>query len=240
MKNSPWSPLPEKRPVRAQLDREQIVDAALRIVDAEGVDAVSMRRVAGEFGTGPSSLYAHVSNKDELLRLMFDRICGEIDLPGHQPDRWREQIKQLMRDVHQILMAHNDLARIALATIPNGPNALLASEWMIALLIKGGVPPRIAAWALDRVFLYVTTDAYENSIWRAQLRHLGLPASEVERQVKAEMEVQFRDLPADRFPYLSEHSAAMTSGTAEERFEFGLDLLIDGLDRSVGAAGSPG
>ncbi|WIM96885.1 TetR/AcrR family transcriptional regulator [Actinoplanes oblitus] len=233
MKSAPWSPLPEKRPVRVQLDREQIVDAALRLVDAEGVDAVSMRRVAGEFGTGPSSLYAHVANKDELLRLMFDRICGEIDLPAHEPDRWREQIKQLMYQVHGVLLTHNDLARVALATIPNGPNALRASEWMIGLLIQGGVPPRIAAWALDRVFLYVTTDAYENSIWRAQLRHLGLPAAEVERQVKDEMAAHFRDLPGDRFPYLIEHAAAMTSGTAQERFSFGLDLLIDGLDRYV-------
>ncbi|AEV81469.1 Tetracycline repressor protein class H [Actinoplanes sp. SE50] len=234
MKTSPWSPLPDKRPARVQLDREQIIDAALRIVDAEGVEAVSTRRVAAEFGTGPSSLYAHVSNKDELLRLMFDRVCGEIDLPTPDPARWAEQIRQMMCQVHEVLLGHNDLARVALASIPNGPNALRCSEWMIGLLIEGGVSPRTAAWALDRIFLYVTTDAYEISIWVTQLRHLELPQDEVEKQVKGEMAKHFEDLPADRFPYLRTHAAAMTSGTSQERFEFGLDLLIDGLTRSVG------
>ncbi|GIF15218.1 TetR/AcrR family transcriptional regulator [Actinoplanes teichomyceticus] len=234
MNSSPWRPLPERRPTRVLLDREQIIDAALRISDAEGIDAVSTRRVAAQFGTGPSSLYAHVSNKDELLRLMFDRVCGEIELPAQEPERWQHQIKELMRNTHRILLAHNDLARVALAMIPNGPNALRASEWMLSLAIRAGLPPDLSAWANERIFLYVTADAYEASIWRAQLRHLGRPKAEVERQVKGDLRGYFNDLPADRFPYLSRHADAMVSGTTEERFEFGLDLLIDGLQRYVG------
>ncbi|GAA2694168.1 TetR/AcrR family transcriptional regulator [Actinoplanes palleronii] len=233
MKNSPWQPLPDRKSTRVQLDREQIIDVALRISDQEGVDAVSMRRVAAEFGTGPSSLYAHVSNKDELLRLMFDRVCGEIQLPPREPARWQQQIKELMLGTHRLLLTHNDLGRVALATVPNGPNALRASEWMLGLMVEGGLPAHLGAWALDRIFLYVTVDAYETSIWRAQLRHLGLPKHESEKQVKGEMAAFLAELPADRFPYLSRNSAAMTSGTSQERFEFGLDLLIDGLQRHV-------
>ncbi len=229
MKTTPWQPLPDRKTVRVQLDREQIIDAALRISDAEGIDAVSMRRIAAEFDTGPSSLYAHVSNKDELLRLMFDRICGEIELPPHEPERWQQQIKELMRNTHQVLLAHNDLARVALAMIPNGPNALRASEWMLALTIKGGMPPHLGAWANERIFLYVTADAYEASLWRAQMRPLGLPKAEAELQARAELGVYFADLPADRFPYLSRYAEAMTAGASGERFEFGLDLLVDGL-----------
>ncbi|GAA2892429.1 transcriptional regulator [Actinoplanes cyaneus] len=233
MKTSPWQPIPERRPARVQLDREQIIDAALRISDAEGIDAVSTRRVAAEFGTGPSSLYAHVSNKDELLRLMFDRICGEIQLPPHEPDRWQEQIKELMLHTHEILQAHNDLAQVALAMIPTGPNALRASEWMFALAIKGGLPPHYGSWAIERIFLYVTADAYENSIWRAQMRHLEQTKEQVEQEVRAELKEYFAGLPDDRFPYLRAHPDAMTSGTVQERFEWGLDLLIDGLSRYV-------
>ncbi|WP_436524446.1 TetR/AcrR family transcriptional regulator [Actinoplanes sp. HUAS TT8] len=229
MKTSPWSPLPDKRPSRVTLDREQIIDAALRISDAEGIDAVSTRRVAAEFGTGPSSLYAHVSNKDELLRLMFDRVCGEIELPPHDPEHWQAQIKQLMLHTHQVLQRHNDLSRVALAMIPNGPNALRSSEWMLALVIKGGLPPHYGAWAIERIFLYVTADAYENSIWRAQLRHHQQPEGVMEAQVKAELKAYFAELPEDRFPYLRAHPDAMTSGTVQERFEWGLDLLINGL-----------
>ncbi len=233
MKTSPWQPLPDRRPTRVQLDREQIIDAALRISDEEGVDAVSTRRVAAEFGTGPSSLYAHVSNKDELLRLMFDRVCGEITLPPQEPERWPAQVKQLMLQTHEILQSHNDLARVALASIPNGPNALQASEWMLSLLIKGGMPPHYGSWAIERIFLYVTADAYENSIWRAQMRHLKQTQEEAERQVKTELAAYFAALPDDRFPYLRAHPDAMTSGTVQERFEWGLDLLIDGLTRYV-------
>ncbi|BCY05279.1 TetR/AcrR family transcriptional regulator [Actinoplanes sp. L3-i22] len=229
MKTSPWQPLPDRRPGRVQLDREQIIDAALRISDAEGVDAVSTRRVAAEFGTGPSSLYAHVSNKDELLRLMFDRVCGEIELPPQEPARWAAQVKHLMLATHVILREHNDLARVALASIPNGPNALRTSEWMFSLLIKSGMPPRYSAWAIERIFLYVTADAYENSIWRAQMRHLKLTEAQAEQHVKTELKEHFAELPDDRFPYLRAHPDAMTSGTVQERFEWGLDLLIAGL-----------
>jgi AcrR family transcriptional regulator len=233
MKSSPWNPLPEPRPTRVQLDREQIIEAALRISDAEGIDAVSTRRVAAEFGTGPSSLYAHVSNKDELLRLMFDRVCGEVELPPHQPDRWQQQVKEMMQATHQILLAHNDLARVALAFIPNGPNALRSSEWMFGLVIKGGLPPHMSAWAIERIFLYVTADAYENSIWRAQLRDLGLSKEAAEAKVRSEMQAHLSALPAAEFPYLTTFPAAMTWGNSEERFEFGLDLLVDGLARHV-------
>ncbi|BCJ44000.1 transcriptional regulator [Actinoplanes ianthinogenes] len=233
MKTSPWSPLPDRQPARVQLDREQIIDAALRISDAEGIDAVSTRRVAAEFGTGPSSLYAHVANKDELLRLMFDRVCGEIELPAREPGRWQAQIRQLMLETHEILQAHNDLARVALASIPTGPNALRASEWMLGLLIQGGMPPHYGAWSIERIFLYVTADAYENSIWRARKRHLNQSKDEAEQQVKAELKEYFADLPDERFPYLRANPDAMTSGTVQERFEWGLDLLIDGLARHV-------
>jgi AcrR family transcriptional regulator len=233
MKTSPWSPLPDRPRARVQLDREQIIAAALRISDAEGIDAVSTRRVAAEFGTGPSSLYAHVSNKDELLRLMFDRVCGEIELPPHEPERWQRQIRELMLATHQILLSHNDLAQVALAYIPTGENALRASDWMLGLTIKAGLPPHLGAWAIERIFLYVTADAYESSIWRAQMRHLNQPEGLVEQQMKEELKAYFTGLPGDRFPYLRAHPGAMISGTSQERFEFGLDLLIDGLTRYV-------
>src|SRR3954451_8147897 len=82
------------RPERARepLSRERIVDATFRIVDAGGLDAVSMRSVADALGTGPASLYAHVSGKEELLSLLIERLAGEMRLPEPDADRWQEQI----------------------------------------------------------------------------------------------------------------------------------------------------
>src|ERR1700754_311862 len=137
MSDIPWRPgsIRRPKPVRAAkipLTREQIVGAGLRIVQREGIDAVSMRRIASEFETGPSSLYAHVTNKDELLQLMFDEVCGTITMPEPlDPARWKEQVKELARAGHQALLEYNDLARAAMATIPSGPNALRVSNAML-------------------------------------------------------------------------------------------------------------
>ena len=171
MKDSPFlrRAIKPQRPAKAPLTRDQIVQAALRIVKVEGIDGVSMRRLAAEFETGPSSFYAHVASKDELLQLMFDEVCGLVPVPELDPPRWQEQILELARASHRILLDHYDLARAALATIPTGPNALRVSDAMLGMMLAGGVEPRAAAMALDRIFLYVSADAYEMSIWRGNV-----------------------------------------------------------------------
>jgi AcrR family transcriptional regulator len=236
MSELPWRPgsIRRPKPVRAAripLTREQIVRAGLRIVQREGIDAVSMRRIASEFETGPSSLYAHVTNKDELLQLMFDEVCGMVTPPDPDPDRWKEQIKELARAGHQALVAHNDLARAALATIPTGPNALRISNAMMGISLAGGVPPKVAAWAMDRIFLYITADAYEYSIWRTEVVDAGGNKETYIAQLGEDLKAYFAQLPADTYPYIQKNADAMVGGGIEERFEFGLDLLVDGLDK---------
>jgi len=213
------------------LTRAQIVQAGLRIVQAEGIDAVSMRRVAGEFDTGPSSLYAHVTNKDELLQLMFDEMCGLVPIPALAPGRWKEQIKDLARAGYRAMLEHNDLARAALATIPTGPNALRMSEAMLGMMLAGGLPPQVAAWALDRIFLYMVADAYEASIWRAEISDTGADQEGFIAQVTTELGAYFAELPEDQFPNLRKHAQDMVTGGVGERFEFGLAVLVDGLDK---------
>jgi AcrR family transcriptional regulator len=239
MSDFPWRPgslrrtVPE-RGAKMPLTRTQIVQAALRIVQAEGIDAVSMRRVAAEFDTGPSSLYAHVANKDELLQLMFDEMCGLVTLPPPDPSRWKDQLKEVARSGYRIMVEHNDLARAALGTIPSGPNALRISEAMLAIVLSGGVPSQVGAWVLDRLFLYIVADAYEYSIWRAEVTdETGV------EQLSADLFAYFEQLPADEFPNIRRHAGDLVSGDTADRFEFGLDLLIDGLDRYVTAPPSP-
>src|SRR5579875_2585707 len=77
-----------RREGRAPLSRDAIVDAALRVLDAEGMDGLSMRRVGEELGAGAASIYWHVQNKDELLQLVFERVISEIELPVPDPSRW--------------------------------------------------------------------------------------------------------------------------------------------------------
>jgi AcrR family transcriptional regulator len=222
------------RPAKTPLARDEIVQAALRIVRSEGIDAVSMRRIAAEFETGPSSLYAHVANKDELLQLMFDEMCGTITVPEPEPARWQEQVKELARAGYQAMLEHNDLARAALATIPTGPNAMRVSDAMLGLMLSGGVPAQIAAWALDRIFLYITADAYEFSIWRGHVSAAGTDKETFLEQLSSDLVAYYAELPEDTYPHLHKHAAEMVGNTnGTDRFEFGLDMIVGGLGRYV-------
>src|SRR5262249_19016990 len=82
---------------RVPLTRDAIVEAALRVLDREGMDGLSMRRVAEELGTGVASLYWHVRNKGELLQLLSERLAAEIELPEPDPARWQAQLKDIGR-----------------------------------------------------------------------------------------------------------------------------------------------
>ena len=95
----PWHKAP-RAARRRQLTRDTIVDAALAVLDREGLDAVSMRRVAQELQTGAALLYQHVGGKEELVALVFDRITGEIPIPpAPDPARWQEQLREAITDV---------------------------------------------------------------------------------------------------------------------------------------------
>jgi AcrR family transcriptional regulator len=206
---------------RQPLSAELVLSTALRIVDTEGLDALSMRRVAQELGTGPASLYAYVSSKEDLLEQLVDRVVGEVPLPEVDPDRWVEQLKQLHRDSRRAFRRHGDLLRAAQGTIPLGPNSLRVSDVTLGLLRSGGVPDRYAAWALDQLAQFVVADVVEGA---AHQTRGGDPAVYF-----TQLRDYFAALPADRFPNLVQMADALVEGDGDARFEFGLNLLVDGL-----------
>nr|BFE81126.1 hypothetical protein GCM10020093_037270 [Planobispora longispora] len=169
----PWRKARKTSAPRTVLSRDLIVSTGLRIVDAEGVDALSMRRVAQELGTGPASLYAHVENKEELLDLIYDEVMGEIQVPEPEPERWLEQIREVVLEAIRVFGAHADIARVGLANIPTTPNALRIAENQLRIMIAGGVPPKIASLMVDRLGLYVCADAFESSLYYLRQRGSG-------------------------------------------------------------------
>jgi AcrR family transcriptional regulator len=153
-----------RRPRQARrrgLSADAIVEAALEVVDAEGLDALTMRRVADELGAGGASLYAHVDSKEALVDLVVDRAIGELELPWPpDPANWQEQVKDCVRRMHAVLASHRDLARATIARIPVGPNALEQTERMLGILRAGGLPDQVVAYAADLLPLYATVTAY--------------------------------------------------------------------------------
>jgi AcrR family transcriptional regulator len=214
-----------RKPRRRALTREAIVDAALAVLDEGGVDGMNMRAVAERLGTGPASLYAHVSGKDELLSLIIDKLAGDIALPVPGAAPWQKQLKDAIRAMRRMLGDHRDLARASLGNIPTGPNALRLINAVLGVLRDAGLPDQVIAYAVDILPLYATATAYEESLYTAK----ELP-DEGEAFI-AEMRRYFSSLPVDRFPHIVALAVPLTTNDSPDaRFEFGLDALVRGIE----------
>jgi AcrR family transcriptional regulator len=206
------------RPAKAPLSETAVVDAALAITRTEGLDAVTMRRVAAELDTGAASLYVYVKNRDELLRAMMDRVAGSVPRLTPDPECWREQVYELVRAFRETLAAHPGLASVLTGQPPTTENALAGAESLLGILLVGGIAPQDAAWAVDILMLIVTATATE-----ADIRH---DAGDVDI---FRIRETFAALPPERFPLLIGHASELVSGAEDERFRFAIETFLDGL-----------
>jgi AcrR family transcriptional regulator len=215
------------RPAKSPLSQGAIVDAALRLVDSEGVDAVTMRRVAQVLDTGPASLYVYIENREQLLNLVLDRVFGEIKLPDAELGDWRTRLHALISSSIEVISRRRGLALVSLATIPTGPNALAVTETMLGLLREGGIDDASSAWGVDLLAVYVTATAAEQSIY-----HEMLAGSQTEAGLLAQVERAFRSLPADRYPLVLELQPQLLTGSGDERQRWGVDVILNGMLRT--------
>ncbi len=205
------------RPAKAPLSKDAVVDAALAILRAEGLEAVSMRRVAAALDTGAMSLYVYVPGREGLLHAMLDRVVATIALEHPDPSHWRAQLHSLLQRMRQALVSHPGIAAMTLASPPTSEAVLLLIENMLGILLVGGLAPQDAAWACDIFVSLVRAVASEDDVRRARGRSVdGLYET-------------FAGLPPDRFPLISAHAAEMVAGDGEERFRFAVDIVVDGV-----------
>jgi AcrR family transcriptional regulator len=202
---------------------ERIVAAALVLIEAEGFDALTMRRVAAALDTGPASLYAHVRNKAELDDLLIGELCSRIDIPKPDGRRWRAQVHDVCAQLRDQYLAYPGVAQAALAIMPTSLETLRINEGLLSILLAGGVGAQDAAWAIDAVFLVVTASSLETAL---QQTPEGRDARELDRDETAE---RLRMLPTERFPNTVKHAAELTAGSGNERLDFAINLLLNGL-----------
>ena len=216
---------PWRKPVRQQLSRELIVDTAMAILDREGMDSLSMRRIATELGTGAASLYAYVSNKEELQELLLERVLSSVPHEPPDPSRWADQLRELCRQTVGALIAHNGIARVALATIvPTGEASFEQAEAMLGLLRASGLPDPLVASAFDALSLYCTAFAVEaNAMLSGEFSEVEI--AERNRQLGEYMAA----LPPDRFPSLLAMGPLIGAGDGEQRFLAAINLIIAGI-----------
>lgn len=210
-----------ERPAKPALTREGIIQTAVSLMGQEGLQRVTMRRLAQALDTGPASLYVYVANTAELHAAILDQLLSRVDLDATRgTGEWRERLTALLASYEEVLFAYPALAQSALTARPAGENYLALLDALLALLAEGGVPDLQAAWGVDILLQTATASAAEHSARREdrnaeqdwiQLRQaLSGAASEVHPHVHAQ---------ADN----------LVSGTPAERRRWGIETLLNGI-----------
>jgi len=212
-----------RRGPRLQLDRERIVAAALRIVDAEGVAALSLRRLADDLGVTPMSLYWHVTDKAELLELVGQAVLAEIELPG-RTGGWKEQLRDVHRAMLTTFLRHRNSTEILAGRARFGAGGLAAFERILEILLEAGFTAEAAFDAYQSLYLFTLgfmTTANRTPEFVA-----------IQRQGAAYM----LSLPIERFPSIRAVTPVIGRRSLEEQSEIGLDVVIEGVAARLGGA----
>jgi TetR/AcrR family tetracycline transcriptional repressor len=210
---------------RAPLDQAQVVRAALALLDAVGLDELTMRRLAERLDVKAASLYRHVRNKDELLALLGDEISSEIPF-ARASGSWQNQLTEMARNVRRGLLAHRDAARVLAHTPPVGPRRLQHIEALLRTLRAAGLNDRDAARAAYHLNNFVTEFAADEARFAA---FAGSPGTS-RRKILVEARRQFKALPADEYPTIVALADHLTEDARDELFQFGIDLCLSGVE----------
>jgi AcrR family transcriptional regulator len=220
------------------LSRAEIVDAAIAIADAEGSDAVSMRRIAQVLRAGTMSLYWHVANKEQLLDLMLDALIGEFDVPEPSGD-WREDLRTQARRERATLLRHAWVIDFLGGRPPLGPSTLLHLDRQLAALDGLGLDVAAAMYILGVVQTYVMGSVLREMQEARAQRDQDQSGITHEEWEPARTAWRNRLAADGRFTrvvrFLDAHVDPDAEETRDERFEFGLDCVIDGIAAKIAA-----
>lgn len=204
-----------------RLSRDRVVEAALRIADAEGIGALTMRRLADDLGAGAMSVYYHVAGKDELLGAMVDAVVGKMELPSPDGD-WKAELKRASMSTHRVLLAHPWATTLLLDGPAVSQPRLRQMDAILGCLRAAG----FSAELTDHAYHALDSHVMGFTLWlvgiSAGLERFG-PVADFARLIDVA-----------RLPYLAEHVEQHRRERRPDEpgeFEFGLDLVLDGLER---------
>jgi len=212
---------------RAGLSRELVLAAARSIADAEGVDHLTMRRLAAELGVLPNALYTYVPDKEALLDALIDDLLADIEADGPATGDWRDGLVRVMDSSRRLLLAHPQLVPVFLARPGLGPNAARLGEITFGLLRRGGLEGERAVEAFRALLIY--------SLGFAAFQARRLPEEAGARSARAE--AAFASLPADSFPEMRRLARHLASPATDHQFHTGLRWLLDGIAAQSGQTG---
>lgn len=208
---------------RVPLNRERVIRTAVAFADRRGIGALTMRALAQELGVEAMTLYYHVANKDDILSGMVDAVVDEMELPPAGRD-WRSALRLMAISAYDVLTAHPWAASLMLEPDRVSQSRLVHMDAMLGTFRGAGFSPELT----DHAYHALESHIMGFTLWEVGMR-LGT-ADEV-RAMAADF---LRDLPRDELPHLAEHveqHLRPRPAGDEGEFAFGLDLLLDGLDR---------
>ena len=217
-------PQPLKAASSCKLSREVLVETAVSLADREGLEALTIRRLAREIGVTPMALYWHVKDKDELMLALGERMFAEVELPPSADGSWESELRGVMTAVLRALSAHPQLAPLALPTILTSEAGLTAAERVLTLLARAGFEAAavadLAASLLSSIVTLITAQPGTGAHRDPEARRFELEAKRAH--------VLSQD--AARFPRVVAMADHLFDCDDQERyFRRGIDLLVLGL-----------
>ncbi|PPJ18650.1 TetR family transcriptional regulator [Nocardia nova] len=227
---SVWTREHRQRREQPALSREQIVAEAIALLDAEGFESLSMRKLGSRLGAGATSLYTHVANKDELLELVVDEAFSELRLPAEPIADWRAAMLELCHDIRHILLRHpwTSMVMTTAGLVYLGPNMLRLSESMLTILEGAGFDTATADRASNTLLAYVIGATSTEAAMLTSIARSGL-----DEQVWFDQFMTAAELAARPYPRISqrfaEHRGHDSTRIREDNFDEELGLILDGL-----------
>jgi AcrR family transcriptional regulator len=214
---------------RTPLTKERVLRAAVVLADRDGVGSLSMRKLAQELGVEAMSLYHHVAGKDAILDGIVDVVFSEIELPSDRAD-WKAAMRQRAISARQALRRHPWATALMESRPTPGPATLRHHDAVLGILRRAGFSVELAAHA------YSLRDSH---IYGFALQEASLPFGTAEEAAEAAQTIM-AEFPADQFPYLTEIAVEHVLQPGYDygnEYLFGLDLILDGLERALGEHG---
>jgi AcrR family transcriptional regulator len=209
---------------RTRLTRDAVVGRALRLADAVGLDALTIRKLAAELGVTPMALYWHFRSKEELLDGLAERVWTEIDTDVDDTAPWSAQLRGLLESLLRVLRAHPAAANLLLQSGKQGESFLRATEITLEILRRAGFDPGYAS------------EIARSTLWTGITLVMSEPgieslSAEERTEVQRQKQVVFATLPAARYPRLVECAIPMTAcDDPDFHYEVGVSVFIAGVE----------
>jgi TetR/AcrR family tetracycline transcriptional repressor len=223
---------PRRSGPRRSLSEDQVLDAAVTLLDRGGASAASVRGIAQEVGVAPNAVYTYFPDKSAVVKALVERTFGEIDLGflAGRRQKWQDRIERLAVALREQLTLHPGVVPLMIGGPMDGPNALALNEKVLEILADAGLDDDEAARACYLFIVYVFGSI---ALEVADLDEHGPPAPEADR-ISARTRV-FEQTPAEHFPRTAAASSVMAAYVSTDQFRWGVRRLIAGLTATADA-----